>query len=113
MHPFLDGSGRTARALEATILQRSRLKNELFIAMSNYFYDEQPIYLTILAEVRSNGYDLTPFLKFGLRGIANQCHRLLAEIRIQLEKTLFRDVMHQMFGRLCSTRKRVVAKRQL
>ena len=113
MHPFLDGNGRTARALEALLLQRSRLKDELFIAMSNYYYDEKHVYLATFAEVRSAGYDLTPFLKFGLRGIANQCHRLLGEIRIQLEKTLFRDVMHQMYSRLRSTRKRVMAKRQL
>ena len=113
MHPFLDGNGRTARALEAVILRRSRLKRELFIAMSNYYYDEKHVYLATLAEVRSSGYDLTSFLKFGLRGIANQCQRLLGEIRVQLEKTLFRDVMHQMFGRLRTTRKRVMAKRQL
>ena len=113
MHPFLDGNGRTARALEAVILRRSRLKRELFIAMSNYYYDEKHIYLATLAEVRSSAYDLTPFLKFGLRGIAFQCQRLLAEIRVQLEKTLFRDVMHQMFSRLRTTRKRVMAKRQL
>ena len=113
MHPFLDGNGRTARALEAVILRRSRLKRELFIAMSNYYYDEKHVYLATLAEVRSSAYDLTRFLKFGLRGIAVQCQRLLAEIRVQLEKTLFRDVMHQMFSRLRSTRKRVMAKRQL
>ena len=113
MHPFLDGNGRTARALEAVLLRRSRLKNELFIAMSNYYYDEKHVYLATLAEVRSSGYDLTAFLKFGLRGIAVQCQRLLGEIRVQLEKTLFRDVMHQMFNRLRSTRKRVMAKRQL
>jgi Fic family protein len=113
MHPFLDGNGRTARALEAVLLQRSRLKRELFIAMSNYYYDEKHAYLATLAEVRASEYDLTPFLKFGLRGIASQCQRLLGEIRTQLEKTLFRDVMHQMFGRLRTSRKRVMAKRQL
>ena len=113
MHPFLDGNGRTARALEAVLLRRSRLKRELFIAMSNYYYDEKHVYLATLAEVRASAYDLTPFLKFGLRGIAVQCQRLLGEIRVQLEKVLFRDVMHQMFGRLRTTRKRVMAKRQL
>ena len=113
MHPLLYGNGRTARALEAVLLRRSRLKRELFIAMSNFYYDEKHVYLATLAEVRASAYDLTPFLKFGLRGIAFQCHRLLGEIRVQLEKTLFRDVMHQMFSRLRSTRKRVMAKRQL
>lgn len=39
MHPFLDGHGRTARALEALMLQRVGLRDTLFIAMSNYYYE--------------------------------------------------------------------------
>jgi Fic family protein len=45
MHPFLDGNGRTARALEAFILQKVGLKDSLFIAMSNYYYEEKNEYL--------------------------------------------------------------------
>ena len=112
MHPFLDGNGRTARALEALILRRARLKDALFVSMSNYYYDEKNAYLSCLSESRQGGHDLTPFLKFGLRGIAIQCNRLLGEIRIQLQKSLFRDVMGQMYDRLRSTRKRALARRQ-
>ena len=70
MHPFLDGNGRTARALEALMLQRAGLRDTCFIAMSNYYYDEKNAYLAALAEVRQSGHNLTPFLIFGLRGIA-------------------------------------------
>lgn len=112
MHPFQDGNGRTARAVEALILQRSQLKDALFIAMSNYYYDEKPQYLAALSEVRQLNYDLTPFLKFGLRGIALQCQRLLKEIRIHVQKSLFRDVMWKMYGRLHSARKRAMGRRQ-
>jgi Fic family protein len=113
MHPFQDGNGRTARAVEALMLKRAQLKDTLFIAMSNYYYDEKDRYLASLAEVHARKYDLTPFLKFGLQGIASQCHRLLKEIRIHVEKSLFRDVMGQMYARLESTRKRALAKREL
>jgi Fic family protein len=113
MHPFHDGNGRTARALEALMLQRAQLKDTLFIAMSNYYYDEKDAYLACLAEVRQSNYDLTSFLKFGLRGIATQCRRLLNEIRRHVAKSLFRDVMGQMYGRLRSTRKRALGERQL
>jgi len=112
MHPFQDGNGRTARALEALVLQRSQLKESLFVAMSNYYYDEKNKYLDCLSEVRTLGYDLTPFLKFGLRGIANQCHRLLKEIRRHVQRSLYRDVMSQMYGRLRSKRKRAMGGRQ-
>ena len=113
MHPFHDGNGRTARALEALMLQRAQLKDTLFVAMSNYYYDEKDAYLAALSEVRERNFDLTPFLKFGLRGIAVQCQRLLGEIRRHVAKSLFRDVIGQMYGRLKSTKKRALAVRQI
>ena len=112
MHPFLDGNGRTARAVEAAILQRTGLRDTL-IAMSNYYYDEKQSYLSTLSQARAAGHDLTPFLKFGLRGIAIQCQRLTAEIVREVQKALFRNVMYDLFNRLQSTRKRVIAKRQV
>jgi cell filamentation protein, protein adenylyltransferase len=112
MHPFLDGNGRTARAVEAAVLQRAGLRDTL-IAMSNYYYDEKQAYLSALTETRAGGHDLTPFLKFGLRGIALQCQRLTAEIIREVQKALFRNVMYDLFNRLRSTRKRVIAKRQI
>jgi len=112
MHPFYDGNGRTARAVEALMLQRGQLKDTLFIAMSNYYYDEKDEYLSTLSAVREKNYNLTPFLKFGLKGIAIQCNRLLREIRMHVQKSLFRDVMSSMYGRLQSTKKRALAHRQ-
>ena len=113
MHPFLDGNGRTARAVEALILQRAGLRDSLFIAMSNYYYEEKRSYLATLAAVRSRDHDLTPFLKFGLRGIALQSGRLTQLIRNEVSKQIFRNLMHDLFTRLQSTRKRVIVKRQL
>lgn len=113
MHPFLDGNGRTARALEALVLQRTGLRDTLFIAMSNYYYEEKASYLKALAEVRTQNYNLTPFLLFGLKGIQLQCKRLFDEIRVNMSKSLFRNVMYDMFNRLKTTRKRVIAERQM
>jgi Fic family protein len=113
MHPFQDGNGRTARAVEALMLQRARLKDDLFVSMSNYYYDEKDKYLAVLADVREKNFDLTPFLIFGLNGIAIQCTRLLSEVKIHVEKSLFRDVMAQMYERLLSVRTRGLAERQM
>ena len=113
MHPFLDGNGRTARALEAFFLQRCGLRDVLFIAMSNYYYEEKNAYLHSLAEVRSWDHDLTPFLKFGLKGIELQCRRLFEEIRINVSKALYRNLMFDLFNRLKSAKKRVIAERQI
>ncbi len=113
MHPFLDGNGRTARALEALVLQRADLTDRAFIAMSNYYYDEKDSYLRVLSQVRSMDHDLTPFLKFGLRGIALQANRLYAEIKKNMERALFRNTMYDLFNRLESTRTRVIKNRQI
>ena len=113
MHPFLDGNGRTARALEALMLQRVGLRDTLFIAMSNYYYEEKNNYLNTLAQVRAADNDLTAFLIFGLNGIEVQCNRLFAEIRKNVAKALFRNVMFDLFNRLLTTRKRVIAERQI
>lgn len=113
IHPFADGNGRTARALEALLLQRAGLKDLLFIAMSNYYYDQKSAYLSTLAETREGNHNLTSFLKFGLEGIALQCDQLLSEIGNQISKALLRDVMHNLYRRLKSKRKRVIVERQI
>ena len=113
MHPFFDGNGRTARALEALMLKRAGLHDTCFIAMSNYYYDEKNAYLSVLAEVRQSGHDLTPFLIFGLKGIAIQSKRLLTQIQKHISRELYRNMMYELFGRLKSQRKRFIAERQI
>jgi len=113
MHAFLDGNGRTARAIEALMLQRAGLRETAFIAMSNYYYDEKKDYLTSLNEVSDRDHDLTPFLRFGLRGIAIQSQRLAFEIRKHVSQEIFRSFAHDLFARLLSPKKTVIAKRQL
>ncbi len=113
IHPFLDGNGRTARALEALMLQKEGLRDMLFIAMSNYYYEEKIGYLNALAEVRAQNHNLTPFLIFGLKGVKIQCQRLLTEIKMNVSKSLFRNVMYDLFQRLQTKRKTVIAKRQI
>ena len=113
MHPFADGNGRTTRALEALMLQRAGLKDALFVPMSNYYYDCKDAYLAALAQVRECGHDLTPFLNFALKGIAEEASRVTGRLKKAVRKELFRNFMHELFARLESTRKRVIVKRQL
>ena len=113
MHPFLDGNGRTARALESMLLQRAGLRNTSFVALSNYYYEEKQQYLKVLSKTRQGEHDLTPFLKFCLVGVRQVCDKLIAEIRIELNKALFRNTMYDMFNRLVTGKKRVIAKRQV
>lgn len=112
IHPFLDGNGRTARALEALMLQRTGLRDTLFIAMSNYYYEHKVGYLNALHETGEAGHNLTAFLKFALRGIESQSSRLFVEIKQQVSKALFRNTVTDLFGRLQTQRKRAISERQ-
>lgn len=113
MHPFLDGNGRAARALEALMLQRAGLRDVCFIAMSNFYYDEKMQYLESLSASRAGSHDITPFLAFALRGVAVQSNRVLEDIRRNVQKAIFRNTVYDLFGRLETPRKRVIAKRQI
>jgi Fic family protein len=113
MHPFQDGNGRLARALESLLLRRAGLTGWAFVAMSNYYYDEKPANLRILGEVWHGNHDLTPFLIFALRGVRIQCERLMEEMRRQMQRVLFRDTMYSLYSRLETKRKRMVGERQM
>jgi Fic family protein len=95
------------------MLRRAGLTDRAFVAMSNYYYDEKPAYLRVLSEVRQSSHDLTAFLLFALQGVRNQCERLTAEIRKQMQRALFRDTMYSLFHRLETKRKRVIGARQI
>lgn len=112
MHPFGDGNGRTARAVEAFMLRRAGLRETTFIAMSNYYYEEKPKYLEALAAVRASRNDLTPFIQFALRGVHAQATRLLTEIQREIKRELVRSLLADLHARLLTPKKRVIGARQ-
>ena len=113
MHPFGDGNGRTARALEAFMLRGAGVNNVVMVSLSNYYYDRKEEYLAALSETRRNGHDLTPFLRFGLQGVAERCNAVAESIVANHRRTLFREFARSLFGRLRSPRRRVLAERHL
>ena len=113
MHPFGDGNGRTARALEAFMLRRAGVNNVVMVSLSNYYYDCKEEYLAALSASRRNGHDLTPFLRFTLQAVAERCNAVAAAIVANHRRTLFREFARSLFGQLRSPRRRVLAERQL
>ena len=113
LHPFLDGNGRTARAVESLLLKREGLKDINFIAMSNYYHEEKRRYLEVLSEVRKQNYDLTPFLLFGLDGIISQSAALLEIITENIKVFLFRKTVKELFGSKLFPRRRTTHDRQI
>ena len=113
MHPFGDGNGRSARALEAFMLRKASVNDMVMVSLSNYYYEHQEEYLAALYESRRNGHDLTPFLKFALPAIPERCDELAAEIVTHSRRILYREFTQSLFGRLRSPRRRALAARQV
>ena len=114
MHPFLDGNGRTARALEALMLQRLGVAGHaLHRDVELLLRGEGRRISRRLPRRRAAEHDLTPFLMFALKGVELQCRRLFAEIRLHVVKALFRNTVTDLFGRLKSPRKRVMSGRHV
>ena len=85
-----------------------------------YFYRDVELllraevgYLNALNDLRARDHNLTPFLKFALKGIESQCRRLFSEIRLHVAKALYRNTVTDLFGRLASPRKRVMSARHV
>ena len=113
MHPFDDGNGRTARALEAFMLRKAGVNDMVMVSLSNYYYEHMDEYLAALSESRSRGHDLTPFLTFALPAVAERCDILAEEIATHNKRVLYREFAQSLFGRLRSPRRRALAERQL
>ena len=113
MHPFYDGNGRTARALEAFMLRRAGVNDMVMVSLSNYYYEHMDEYLAALSESRSREHDLTPFLRFALPAVAERCNALAAEIATHNKRVLYREFAQSLFGRLRSPRRRALAERQM
>ena len=113
MHPFGNGNGRTARAIEAFMLRRAEVNDVVMVSLSNYYYEHKDEYLASLYQSRQNGHDITPFLLFALRAIIDRCNSLTDEIAENHRRILFREFARSLFGQLRSPRRRVLAERQL
>ena len=113
IHPFGDGNGRTARALEAFMLQSAGVNDVIMVSLSNYYYEHKDDYLLSLNQSHQNGHDITSFLSFALKAIIARCNAVSGEIAKHHRRILFREFAGSMFGQLRSSRRRALGERQL
>ena len=67
IHPFGDGNGRTARAIESFLLYQAGVNAFGFYSLANFYYRERDRYVRELTDARfHHGGELTPFVLFGL-----------------------------------------------
>lgn len=70
IHPFLDGNGRTARALATLILLRRNFDTKRFFALDDYYNSNRGLYYQALKTVDPKSLDLTAWLEYFSQGVA-------------------------------------------
>ena len=98
IHPFGDGNGRTARAIESYLLYQGRINARGFYSLANFYYKNREEYVVQLDRVRfqSNG-DLTEFILFAMRGLDSELNQLHEEVLGEARRTAFRDYAREFF----------------
>ena len=71
VHPFKDGNGRMARALQTLVLSRARIQSDTFLSIEEYLGANTPAYYKALAEVGEGSWqpdnNARPWLRFALK----------------------------------------------
>lgn len=96
IHPFGDGNGRTARAVESYILYQERLNTLGFYSLANYYYRNRARYIEALDEVRFQAHQLTPFVLFCLRGFVEELRIVHEEVVKESVRIAYRDYAREV-----------------
>ena len=76
IHPFVDGNGRTARALATLILAQRSFDTKRFFALDEYYNQDRASYYEALRSVDPQTQDLTEWLEYFVQGIAVEMVRV-------------------------------------
>lgn len=90
IHPFGDGNGRTARALEALILFVSTTNTYCFWSLANFWSANRSEYIVYLGNIRTtcNPWD---FLIWGLKGYLKEVVRIKEKVLRKAKQLMLMD----------------------
>lgn len=92
IHPFGDGNGRTARAVESYLLYQTGVNVLGFYSLANFYYRNRPEYIAMLDRCRFNADgDLTPFIRFSVEGLVEELGMVREEVLSAITRIAFRD----------------------
>ncbi|MBI3289962.1 Fic family protein, partial [Candidatus Microgenomates bacterium] len=102
IHPFIEGNGRTARALATLVLFAEGYDIKKLFSLEEYFDRDAATYYEVLQKVSGqtddiSDRDLTPWLEYFTRGMAVELERIKEQVRkisadIQVKKRLGKQV---------------------
>ena len=113
LHPFGDGNGRVSRLVEASILFHGTYNVLGFYGLSNYFYRNGDEYKLLLQRSRrSQPFDLSEFVAFGVRGFAAELKGINNFIKTKLNRLVYRDALQRAFNTRISKRRYTISQRE-
>ncbi|MBI5409911.1 MAG: Fic family protein [Nitrospirae bacterium] len=80
IHPFIDGNGRTARALASVILYLKGFDTKRFFALDDYYDSDRQAYYLALQSVDSKKLDMTIWLEYFTYGVAMQIDKVKEKV---------------------------------
>lgn len=91
IHPFGNGNGRTARLIEALLLQLSGIKY-VPVMLSNFYYRNMDDYFWAFSKSeRNKENDITPFLSLALKGFIESLKEIKGKITFYIRLFSLRD----------------------
>lgn len=113
IHPFGDGNGRVSRLVEAGILFQGGYNVFGFYGLSNYFYRNEAAYKMTLQQCRkSQPFDVSAFIKFGLQGFAAELKGINNFIKAKLNRVVYRAMLVRAYNQKTGERRRVLNNRE-
>lgn len=95
IHPFPDGNGRTARALEALILYAYGVNEYCFWSLANFWSLHREKYIEHLHTIRQT-LDPMPFLLWGLEGYLEEIGYIKGKILKKVKQLMFSDYIQYL-----------------
>jgi Fic family protein len=87
IHPFVDGNGRTARALATLILYLREFDIKKFFTLDDYYDSDRNAYYNVLKSVDQKTLDLTQWLEYFTDGVILSISKVKEKVlQLSLEK---------------------------
>jgi len=113
VHPFGDGNGRVSRLVEAGILFQQGYNVYGFYGLSNYFYQHEQQYKTLLQRCRERQpFDVTAFVQFGIEGFAAELKGINNFIKTKLNRVVYRQMLVQSVSKRVASYRRLLNQRE-
>jgi len=100
IHPFVDGNGRTARALATLILYQRGYDFRRLFALEDYYNTDRPAYysaINIGKNYKERRTDFTPWLEYFVKGFKEEIDQVKHTVMNLAVKKLDTDINSQVF----------------